>query len=92
MGLEPTTSWLPVKRSSQLSYIPFFIKHLNYNHLWTESISKFAFVLYKISEKTRPPPFTDLNDQGLSGVFDEDAVLVKVVKIIDEINENAVVA
>ena len=22
MGLEPTTSWLPVKRSSQLSYIP----------------------------------------------------------------------
>ena len=35
------------------------------------------------------PPFTDLNDQGLSGVFDEDAVLVKVVKIIDEINENA---
>lgn len=38
------------------------------------------------------PPFTDLNDQGLSGVFDEDAVLVKVVKIIDEINENAIVA
>ena len=22
MGLEPTTSWLPAKRSSQLSYIP----------------------------------------------------------------------
>ena len=22
MGFEPTTSWLPVKRSSQLSYIP----------------------------------------------------------------------
>lgn len=38
------------------------------------------------------PPFTVLNDQGLSGVFDEDAVLVKVVKIIDEINENAIVA
>ena len=33
------------------------------------------------------PPFTDLNDQGLSGVFDEDAVLVKVVKIIDEIDD-----
>ena len=38
------------------------------------------------------PPFTDLNDQGLSGVFDQDAILVKVVKIIDEINENALVA
>ena len=25
-------------------------------------------------------------------LFDEDAVLVKVVKIIDEINENAIVA
>jgi hypothetical protein len=22
MGFEPTTSWLPAKRSSQLSYIP----------------------------------------------------------------------
>jgi len=37
-------------------------------------------------------PFTDLNDQGLSGVFDEDAILAKVVRIIDEINENAIVA
>ncbi|MDG1712630.1 MAG: DEAD/DEAH box helicase family protein, partial [Woeseiaceae bacterium] len=34
-------------------------------------------------------PFTDLNDQGLSGVFDDDADLSKVIKIIDEINENA---
>ena len=25
-GFEPSTSWLPVKRSSQLSYIPFFDK------------------------------------------------------------------
>ena len=25
IGLEPTTSWLPAKRSSQLSYIPNFI-------------------------------------------------------------------
>ena len=35
------------------------------------------------------PPFTDLNDQGISGVFDNDADLVKVVSIIDTINNNA---
>ena len=29
MGLEPTTSWLPAKRSSHLSYIPF-IRVLKY--------------------------------------------------------------
>lgn len=37
-------------------------------------------------------PFTDLNDQGIDGVFDDNADLVKVIKIIDEINENAIVA
>ena len=37
-------------------------------------------------------PFTDLNDQGIDGVFDDEADLVKVVKIIDKINENALFA
>ena len=37
-------------------------------------------------------PFTDLNDQGISGVFDNDADLIKVVKIIDLINKNANIA
>ena len=34
------------------------------------------------------PPFTDVNDQGLLGVFDDDNA-VKIIRIIDEINENA---
>ena len=34
-------------------------------------------------------PFTEVNDQGISGVFDNDADLAKVVSIIDYINENA---
>lgn len=38
------------------------------------------------------PPFTDLNDQGLTGVFENDADVVKIVKIIDIINGNAIVA
>jgi len=38
------------------------------------------------------PPFTDLNDQGISGVFDNEGDLIKIVKIINLINENARVA
>jgi type I restriction enzyme, R subunit len=37
------------------------------------------------------PPFTDIHDQGLMGVFDDDAV-IKVKKIIEQINQNAVAA
>ena len=36
--------------------------------------------------------FYNLNDQGIYGVFGDDAEIVKVVRIIDEINENAIVA
>lgn len=35
-------------------------------------------------------PFTDINDQGLLGVFD-DAEAVKIISIVDKINENAMV-
>ena len=37
------------------------------------------------------PPFTNVHDQGLLGVFD-DAVVVKVIKLIDQVNKNAVAA
>lgn len=36
------------------------------------------------------PPFTDLNDQGISGVFEDASQLGKVVKIIDLINDSAI--
>jgi type I restriction enzyme R subunit len=35
-------------------------------------------------------PFTNIHDQGLFGVFD-DAVAVKVIKLIDGVNQNALV-
>jgi len=35
------------------------------------------------------PPFTNINDQGITGVFDE-VMVGKIVKIIDQVNENAV--
>jgi len=34
------------------------------------------------------PPFTDINDQGLMGVFD-DGASTKIISIIEKINENA---
>ncbi|RTZ63187.1 MAG: hypothetical protein DSZ29_07345, partial [Aquificaceae bacterium] len=37
------------------------------------------------------PPFTNIHDQGLFGVFD-DADVSKVIHLIDQVNENAVVA
>ncbi len=36
------------------------------------------------------PPFTNIHDQGLLGVFD-DAAATKVIKLIDRVNENALV-
>jgi type I restriction enzyme R subunit len=36
------------------------------------------------------PPFTDMNDQGLLGLFD-DGDAHKVISIIERINENAVI-
>ena len=34
-------------------------------------------------------PFTDQNDQGIDGVFDNDIDKKKVLEIIDQINLNA---
>jgi type I restriction enzyme, R subunit len=35
------------------------------------------------------PPFTEINDQGITGVFD-DVQVGKIVRIIDEVNGNSV--
>jgi type I restriction enzyme R subunit len=36
------------------------------------------------------PPFTDLSDQGITGVFKDNAKTRTIIKIIDQLNENAV--
>lgn len=66
-------------RADQMTFIKTIISYLSKNGTIDKSM------LYE-------PPFTDLNDQGLSGVFNNDADLIKIVKIIDLINENAGVA
>ena len=66
-------------RADQMTFIKKIISYLSVNGTIDKTM------LYE-------SPFTDLNDQGISGVFGNDADLVKVVKIIDLINDNAVVA
>ena len=66
-------------RADQMTFVKTIITYLTKNGTIDKTM------LYE-------PPFTDLNDQGISGVFDDDADLIKIVKIIDLINENAVVA
>ena len=34
------------------------------------------------------PPFTDFHDQGITGVFD-DVQVIRIIRIIDEVNNNA---
>ncbi len=34
-------------------------------------------------------PFTDLHDQGITGVFENEVDVLNIVKIIDRINYNA---
>ena len=63
-------------RADQMTFIKTVISYLSKNG----TINK--MMLFE-------SPFTDLNDQGLSGVFDNVADVSKVVKIIDDINKNA---
>lgn len=62
-------------RADQMTFINSIIAHLTKNGTIDKSM------LFE-------PPFTDINDQGLLGVFD-DGDATKVISIIDSINGNA---
>lgn len=61
--------------ADQMKFIDSIIKHLTRNGTIDKSL------LFK-------PPFTNTNDKGLLGVFD-DAQVTKIVALLDGINENA---
>ena len=63
-------------RADQITFIDNIIRHLTYNG----TILKSMLV---------EPPFTDINDQGIFGVF-EDEEVDKIISIIDGIDGNAV--
>lgn len=63
-------------KANQMTFINTIISYLSKNGTIDKSM------LYE-------PPFTDQNDQGIDGVFDIEKK-EKVVKIIDQINYNAI--
>ncbi|MDO1450344.1 DEAD/DEAH box helicase family protein [Rhodocytophaga aerolata] len=65
-------------RADQIKFIDTIISHLSVNGIIDRSM------LFE-------PPFTDINSNGVQGVFPQDDVQ-RLLKIIDTINGNAVVA
>ncbi|MBT5270643.1 MAG: restriction endonuclease, partial [Candidatus Marinimicrobia bacterium] len=65
-------------KADQMTFIKQIISHLTINGTVRMTI------LFE-------PPFTDIHDQGLMGVFD-DADVVRIKKIVDLINQNALAA
>jgi type I restriction enzyme, R subunit len=65
-------------KADQMRFITLIIKHLTVNGTIKKTL------LFEA-------PFTDVHDQGIMGIFD-DSQVTKVIKIIDQINHNALVA
>ena len=66
-----------LKRADQLTFINQIIQYLTTNGTIDKTL------LFE-------PPFTNLHDQSLFGVFDEVAI-GQVIKLIDTVNHNALV-
>lgn len=64
-------------RADQMTFIEKIIKHLSINGTIDPAM------LYE-------PPFTDMNDFGLNGVF-EDVDAYKIISIVEHINQNAMI-
>lgn len=65
-------------RADQMTFINTIITHLTKNGTIDRKM------LFE-------PPFTNIHDQGLFGVFDDQEV-GKVIRLIDQVNSNALVA
>ena len=73
-----------------------------WNAFWTGGISnpisvieQFTSLLFirRLDEAMLfEPPFTDQSDQGIMGVFTDDAEVRSIIRILDGINANAEVA
>jgi len=66
-------------RADQMTFVKTIISYLTKNGTLDKRM------LYQ-------PPFTDINDQGISGVFENQGDVNEIVKIITLINGNAGVA
>jgi len=77
LGQKKSTEFISTGnlRADQMTFINTIIKHLTTNGIIDKKM------LFE-------PPFTNIHDQGLLGVFKEKNAR-KVVSLIDEINRNA---
>lgn len=70
-----------------------FIQEENLNANQIEFVKLIIRYLVKngVMDKTMltEPPFTDLSDSGIFGLFNDTAQAMKIIKLIDEVNENA---
>ena len=66
-------------RADQMTFLQTIIKYLTNNG---------TFDLAMLYES----PFTDMNDQGIDGVFDQTTDAKKIISIIELVNKNATVA
>lgn len=66
-------------RADQITFVKTIISYLTKNGTIDKAM------LYET-------PFTDMHDQGIDGIFKNEADKVKVFKIIDQINSNAEIA
>jgi hypothetical protein len=59
-----------------------------WNTFWTGGISNPLTVIEQFTYLLFESPFTNVNDQGLLGVFD-DAASTRIIQLIERVNGNA---
>jgi type I restriction enzyme R subunit len=62
--------------ANQITFIQKIIDYLNKNGVLDKSM-------------LTSPPFNDLDDNGIIGIFPEEEKLIKIIQLIDEVNYNA---
>lgn len=65
--------------ANQILFVRKIIDYLNKNGVLEKSM-------------LTQPPFTDLSDQGIFGIFNDDGVTTKIIKLIDDLDRNANIA
>lgn len=62
--------------ASQITFVQKIIDYLNKNGVLDKHM-------------LTQPPFTDLSDDGIFGVFDDEAVQTKIIRLIDDLDRDA---
>lgn len=84
---------LGLERTAVEQHFTDFIQAENLNSnqiIFVEKIIDYLNVNGVLDKKMlTQPPFTDYSDSGIFGVFEDTAKIGKIIRLIDEVNENA---